>query len=38
LQRFGQPEEIAYGIVYLLSEASAWVTGTALKIDGGTTL
>jgi NAD(P)-dependent dehydrogenase (short-subunit alcohol dehydrogenase family) len=35
LQRFGQPEEIAYGIVYLLSEASAWVTGTALKIDGG---
>jgi NAD(P)-dependent dehydrogenase (short-subunit alcohol dehydrogenase family) len=38
LKRYGKPEEIAYGIVYLLSEASAWVTGTELKIDGGVTL
>lgn len=38
LRRFAQPEDIANGIVYLLSDASAFVTGTALKIDGGMTL
>lgn len=38
MKRYGQPEEIAYGIIYLLSNASAWVTGTALTIDGGITL
>ena len=35
LKRLGKPEDIAYGAVYLLSEASAWVTGTNLVIDGG---
>lgn len=35
LGRYGEPRDIALAIVYLLSEASAWVTGTALKIDGG---
>ena len=38
LGRFAKPEDIAYGIAYLLSEAAAFVTGTALKIDGGMTL
>lgn len=38
LRRFGRPEEIAWAIVYLLSDASAWMTGTDLKIDGGLTL
>lgn len=38
LKRYGKPEEIAYGIIYLLSEASAWVTGTSLLIDGGFSL
>jgi NAD(P)-dependent dehydrogenase (short-subunit alcohol dehydrogenase family) len=38
LGRYGKPEDIAYAIIYLLSDASAWVTGTALKIDGGTTI
>jgi NAD(P)-dependent dehydrogenase (short-subunit alcohol dehydrogenase family) len=38
LQRYGTPEEVAYSIIYLLSDASAWVTGTALVIDGGITL
>lgn len=38
LGRYGKPEEIAYAIIYLLSDASAWVTGTAIKIDGGLTL
>ena len=38
LRRFAQPEDIASGIVYLLSDAASFVTGTALKIDGGMTL
>lgn len=37
LKRFGKPEEIAFGIIYLLSDASSWVTGTELIIDGGMT-
>lgn len=35
LKRYGKPEEIAYAIVYLLSDASAWTTGASLVIDGG---
>lgn len=35
LKRFGEPEDIANGIIYLLSNASSWVTGHALVIDGG---
>lgn len=38
LGRFGKPEDVAYGAIYLLSDASAWVTGSALLIDGGLTL
>lgn len=38
LKRFGNPEDVADGIIYLLSDASSWVTGTELKIDGGYTL
>lgn len=38
LQRYGRPEEVAYAIIYLLSEASSWVTGSTLVIDGGITL
>lgn len=38
LKRYGKPEEIAYAIIYLLSDASSWVTGTGLLIDGGITL
>lgn len=38
LKRYGKPEEVAYAVVYLLSDASAWVTGTNLIIDGGYTL
>jgi NAD(P)-dependent dehydrogenase (short-subunit alcohol dehydrogenase family) len=32
---FGKPEDVANGCIYLLSEASRWVTGTNLIIDGG---
>lgn len=38
LGRLGDPKDIAWAIIYLLSDASSWVTGTALKIDGGITL
>lgn len=38
LKRYGKPEEVAYGAVYLLSDATVWVTGTELYIDGGVTL
>jgi NAD(P)-dependent dehydrogenase (short-subunit alcohol dehydrogenase family) len=35
LKRYGEPEDIAHGIIYLLSDASSWVTGHSLVIDGG---
>lgn len=35
LNRYGKPEEIAWAIIYLLSDAASWVTGTSLVIDGG---
>ncbi|MBP5561894.1 MAG: SDR family oxidoreductase [Muribaculaceae bacterium] len=38
LRRFGKPEEIANAIVFLLSDASKWMTGSSLLIDGGCSL
>ena len=38
LKRYGEPEDVAYGIIYLLSDASSWVTGQSLIIDGGYTI
>lgn len=32
---FGKAEDIAHAALYLLSDASRWVTGTELTIDGG---
>jgi NAD(P)-dependent dehydrogenase (short-subunit alcohol dehydrogenase family) len=37
LARHGQPAEIAGAAVYLLSDASSFVTGTTLVVDGGMT-
>jgi NAD(P)-dependent dehydrogenase (short-subunit alcohol dehydrogenase family) len=35
MQRSGDPEEIAEGVVWLLSPAASYVTGTILEIGGG---
>jgi len=35
LKRYGKPEDVAYAIIYLLSDASSWTTGTSLVVDGG---
>lgn len=35
---FGTPSDIANGCIYLLSDASRWVTGSIFTIDGGYTL
>ena len=38
LGRYGRPEEVAYAMIYLLSDASSFTTGTNLILDGGVTL
>lgn len=38
LGRFGKPEEVAWAMIYLLSDASAWVTGDNLILDGGVSI
>lgn len=35
--RFGRPEDIVYGALYLASDESSWTNGIALVIDGGVT-
>jgi NAD(P)-dependent dehydrogenase (short-subunit alcohol dehydrogenase family) len=37
LGRYGTPEEVALGVLYLASDESAFVTGSELVIDGGWT-
>ena len=37
LGRFGEADEVAYGVLYLASDESAFVTGSELVIDGGWT-
>lgn len=35
LKRYGQPSDIANLAVYLLSDASSWMTGSCVEITGG---
>ena len=35
IARIGQPEDIANAVLFLASDLSTWVTGTALVVDGG---
>jgi len=35
LQRMGRPEEVADLVVYLASEAAAWITATVMNVNGG---
>jgi len=35
LKRYGQPEDIANLALYLLSDASSWMTGSSIDITGG---
>jgi NAD(P)-dependent dehydrogenase (short-subunit alcohol dehydrogenase family) len=38
LKRYGKPEEVAWAAVYLLSDATRWMTGSSIVLDGGYTL
>lgn len=35
---FGTPEDVAWAAAYFVSDASRWVTGTTLVLDGGLTI
>lgn len=35
LQRYGKPEDVANLVIYLLSDASSWMTGSAIDLTGG---
>ncbi len=37
MRRIGQPEDIAYGVLFLASDESSFMTGSELVIDGGLT-
>lgn len=38
LKRFGNPVDVALAIVFFLSDASSWITGESMQVDGGYTL
>jgi 3-oxoacyl-[acyl-carrier protein] reductase len=38
LRRVGEPEDIAWGVLYFVSGMSGWVSGQTLSIDGGPSL
>jgi NAD(P)-dependent dehydrogenase (short-subunit alcohol dehydrogenase family) len=38
LGRVGRPEDVAHAILFLASDDAAWITGTTLVVDGGSTI
>jgi 3-oxoacyl-[acyl-carrier protein] reductase len=38
LRRYGEPEEVAHGILSLVLPASSYINGAALVVDGGLTI
>jgi len=38
LGRLGKPEEVAATAVFLASDESSFITGTDIRVDGGTTV
>ena len=38
LGRWGEPNDVAHAMVYLLSDASSWITGTNMILDGGVSI
>ena len=38
MKRFGEPEDIAYAVTFLLSSHAAYITGKVLTVDGGMTM
>jgi NAD(P)-dependent dehydrogenase (short-subunit alcohol dehydrogenase family) len=35
LHRIGEPTDVATAVVFLASDAAAWITGETMMIDGG---
>ena len=35
IARYGQPDDVANAIAFLFAPDSHWITGTALRVDGG---